>query len=336
MANQHTDPPPFGISAYLAWLHSEAPSEAVRAEVAKVLGILDENNPALVEELTRNAVKQDVLATLRYRAKCLAPNPRRDRIGHAAARYWAVQLLASTVMCASVLDLNATHSPELERVVRKGAKGLFEFGESQFEELGTFALDIADWLAERKPRSVTLIESPIGNSLPVQIVHDAAQKLGLSCSITKWNAPRNVRSAAGRTAKDAARDWAAAVQSYDLVVFLDEIVSGGRYRHLLGALRKQLPPGKILPLGMLFYDSYREGLMTGPIRASAISDVQTLGRALGFAEPLREFPHLRLFRFDGVNASAWGGPVAWGDSEIAAGKRKLNLIFTILHHCLSI
>jgi hypothetical protein len=215
-------------------------------------------------------------------------------------------------------------------------RALFEFGESQFEELGTFALDIADWLAERKPRSITLIESPIGNSLPVQVVHDAVQKLGLSCSTTQWNAPRNDRNAAGRTVKDAAPDWAPTVQSFDLVVFLDEIVSGARYRHLLGALRRQIPPGKLLPLGMLFYDSYRKDLMTGPIRASTITDVQTFGRDLGFAEPLREFPHLRLFKFDGVNTNAWGGPVAWGDSEIAAGKRKLNLIFTMLHHCLSI
>ena len=301
-----------------------------------VLGILGENSPTLVKALTRDSVNQDVLGTLRYRATWLAPKPRRDRIGHAAARYWSVQLLASTVMSSSVLDPSATYYGAVEGVMQKGAEALFEFGQSQFEELGAFALDIADWIAERRPRSLTLIESPIGNSLPVQLVHDAIQRRGLSCPITQWNAPRNVRPSAGRTAKDAAREWAATVQSFDLVIFLDEIVSGGRYRHLLHALQTQLPPTKLLPLAMLFHDSYREDLMRSPIRSSIMEEVKTLGRALGFAEPLREFPHLRLFKFDGVNTNAWGGPVAWGDSEIAAGKRKLNLIFTIIHHCFNI
>jgi hypothetical protein len=335
MAN-HSSSASFGISAYLSWLHSQAPPEAVRGEVAKVLAILDENEPTLVEELSRGAVKRDVLATLQYRAKWLAPNPRRDRIGRAAARYWAVQLLANTVMRSSVLDLNAMYSAKVERAIRKGAEGLFEFGESQFEELGAFAMDIADWLAERKPRSVALIESPIGNSLPVQVVQDAAERRGLSCSIMQWNAPRNVRPAAGRTVKDAARDWAARLESFDLVVFLDEIVSGGRYRHLSRALQKQIPSAKFLPLAMLFHDSYHPERMTAPIRTSVIADVQRLGRSLGLTDPVRKFPHLRLFKFDELNFNAWGGPVVWGNSEIAAGKRKLNLIFTVLYHCLGI
>lgn len=144
-----------------------------------VLGILGENSPTLVKALTRDLVNQDVLGTLRYRATWLAPKPRRDRIGHAAARYWSVQLLASTVMSSSVLDPSATYYGAVEGVMQKGAEALFEFGQSQFEELGAFALDIADWIAERRPRSLTLIESPIGNSLPVQLVHDAIQRRGL-------------------------------------------------------------------------------------------------------------------------------------------------------------
>jgi hypothetical protein len=328
--------PSFGISAYLTWLHSNAPSEPVRTEVAKVLVVLDENNPALIDELTRDPVTQDVLATLKSGANWLAPNPRRDRIGSAAARYWAVQLLANTVMRSSVLDLSATHSAGVEHLMRRGAEGLFEFGQSQFEELGAFALDIADWVVERKPGSITLVESPIGNTLPVQVIQDAVHERGVECSITQWNSPRNVRAAAGRTVKDAARAWAAALQSFDLVIFVDEIVSAGRYRHLLGALRLTLPQDKLLPLGMLFYDSYRKDLMATPLRASTIADVQTLGRNLGCAEPVRAFPPLRLFKFNHVNTNAWGGPVAWGDSEIAAGKRKLNLVFTLLNHSLDI
>lgn len=169
-------PGSFGVSAYLDWLHSPAPREEVRSEVAKVLAILGEHDPALAEAVTQEPFTQGVLATLKYRSAWLAPNTRRDRIGCAAALYWAVQLLASTVLRSSVLNVDATYSLGVERAIRRGADGLFEFGETQFEELGAFALEIIDWVIEHKPGSVCLIESPIGNTLPVQVLQDCARQ----------------------------------------------------------------------------------------------------------------------------------------------------------------
>ena len=45
-----------------------------------------------------------------------------------------------------------------------------------------------------------------------------------------------------------------------------------------------------------------------------------------------EFPAHRLFKIDDGNFVRWPAPAIWGDCEIAAGKRKVNLIFGLLEH----
>ena len=101
----------FGISAHLAAMHEPGPQELVRAEVEKLLTVLDKNDPSLVAELGGIPVNRATLAELAFWNARLAPSSQRDRIGRAAAQFFAVQTLATTVMRGSMLDAAARLSP---------------------------------------------------------------------------------------------------------------------------------------------------------------------------------------------------------------------------------
>ena len=148
----------FGISAHLAAMQEPAPQELVRAEVEKLLTVLDEKDPNLLAELGSIPVNRATLAELAFWNARLAPSSQRDRIGGAAARFFAVQTLATTVMRELMLDSAARFSPGVERMLEKGALGLFEVGQAQFVTLAREARAIADWLTAREAKSVALVE----------------------------------------------------------------------------------------------------------------------------------------------------------------------------------
>ena len=101
----------FGASAYLAAMFSPVSKAAVTTELSKLLAILGENDPSLVTELTNTTVRQNVLAEMVLWNARLAPNDQRDRLGHAATKFWAAQALVTTVMLPRALDQSAGPLP---------------------------------------------------------------------------------------------------------------------------------------------------------------------------------------------------------------------------------
>jgi hypothetical protein len=322
----------FGVSAYLAAMHAPAPKELVKEQVEKLLAILDENDPNLVAELGNISVNRATLAELALWNARLAPSDQRDRLGHAAVRFFAVQTLATTVMRQSTLDSAARFSSGVARVLEKGALGLFEVGQSQFVALARETRAIADWLAARSPKSVALIESPISNSLPVQLLRELLERQGVKVSTVVWNGPRNDRPSRGRTVEQAAEDCAAATSGHDYVVVVDEVLSGSRLLKLSGALAEKVETSRFIPVAMVFSDSFRPAPTAHANRTRLKAKLEEQASKNGYPRPWVEFPVHRLFKIDDGNFVRWPTPAIWGDCEIAAGKRKVNLIFALLEH----
>ena len=322
----------FGISAHLAAMQEPAPQELVRAEVEKLLTVLDEKDPNLLAELGSIPVNRATLAELAFWNARLAPSSQRDRIGGAAARFFAVQTLATTVMRESMLDSAARFSPGVERMLEKGALGLFEVGQAQFVTLAREARAIADWLTAREAKSVALVELPIGNSLPVQLLSELLERRGMIVSTVLWNAPRNDRPSRGRTVEQAADDCAAATAGHDYVVLVDEVLSGSRFLKLSGALGEKVDASRFIPVAMVFSDSFRPALTAHANRTRLKAKLEEQTSKNGYPRPWVEFPVHRLFKIDDGNFVRWPTPAIWGDCEIAAGKRKVNLIFNLLEH----
>jgi hypothetical protein len=251
----------------------------------------------------------------------------------AATLFWAAQTLANTVLRPSGLDSNACHPPAIARAMARGADGLFDVGQSQFEDLARLARDLVDWIATQGLRSVALIESPLGNSVPVQLIGELLKDRKISFHTVLWNAPRNDKPARGRTAREAAKQCAAATAENDLVIFLDEVLSGTRFVKLYDALSKEIEGRRFLPIAMTFHDIARPAIADSPSRKRLESRLAQHQASTAFRPLIVPFPRHRLFKIDSGNWVHWPAPAIWGDSDLIAGKRKVNLIFTLIDHC---
>ncbi|MGO9401522.1 MAG: hypothetical protein ACLP19_27315 [Xanthobacteraceae bacterium] len=162
-------------------------------------------------------------------------------------------------------------------MLEKGALGLFGVGQAQFVTLAREARAIADWLTAREAKSVALVESPIGNSLPVQLLSELLERRGMIVSTVLWNAPRNDRPSRGRTVEQAADDCAAATAGHDYVVLVDEVLSGSRFLKLSGALGEKVDASRFIPVAMVFSDSSERGSKLSLRNRLPKTDTRALG-----------------------------------------------------------
>lgn len=261
----------------------------------------------------------------------LEPHVWRDRIGAAAVKFWAAQTLVATVLRPTVFDLSQTYPTGLVKVLEVGAEGLYDVGVSQFDGLAVLGMDLVAWMVGRGLNRVVLLESPIGNTVPVHFIAELAKKRGLAVEIVQWNAPRNDRSKRGRTVEESAAICGADTKGFDLVVLVDECITGTRFLKLFDALVGHVGRDRLLPIAMIFHDPRRPGLDKHPKRAKLIKRMEVQGDLLGYANSHVGFSQQRLFQFDGP-FSRWPSPVIWGDSDLIAGKRKVNLTFMLIDH----
>lgn len=326
----------FGDSAYIAQMHTPAPRQLVETELAKLLSLLGEGDPAVASRLSEAPVPNVAFVELQAWNRLLAPNKQRDRLGTAAARFFAAQALVTSVMRPWALDVTATFPVEVKRAMQAGAGGLFEFGQSQFEVLANIAHGLSDWIVDRHTGSVALIESPTGNTVPVQIISDLLRRRGVEPSTILWNAPRNDRPSRGRTVTDSARACASDAESFDLVILIDDALSGTRFLKLFDALAQEIDLKRFLPIAMFFKDASRPELDDHPNRKRLSRRLHEQHHKIGYEKLLSDFPALPLFRLDWGPPGRWQCPVVWGDSDMIAGKRKVNFIFAMLDHCFDV
>ena len=217
--------------------------------------------------------------------------------------------------------------PLVGEVFREAAQGLFTIGDVQFRRLKELAVSLADWIEIKKFTSVVLVESPLGNSVPVQVLGDLCGVRGLHVKTVEWGFPRNDRAAKGRTLKDAAAAFAKEpeVVAADCVLFVDDVLTGTRFNKLAEAMRKAVGVDRFAAVAMRFQFSPKSGRT--PYRRRNLDRVEAWGKAIGLIEPIVEFPALPLITVDDNGPVYFESAVAWTDQDIVAGKRKVNLLF---------
>jgi hypothetical protein len=155
-----------------------------------MLAILGENEPSVAQALAAIAMRREAYFELVIWSKRLEDHPWRGRLGKEALKFWAAQTLVTTALRPTVFDPNYVYPPAVARALEVGAQGLYEVGVSQFDALAGLGTELVAWLTKRRPKRVALIESPLGNTVPVQFIAALAQGRGLSVEIIQWNAPR--------------------------------------------------------------------------------------------------------------------------------------------------
>jgi len=113
-------------------------------------------------------------------------------------------------------------------VLSEAAEGLFKFAHSQFVQLARVTDDLVDWLQRIGFNNVAIIESPLGNCVPVSVITRLAKARGLKIEVVEWGFPRNASVGRGYNVKDAARKLAAEplIVSADCVLFVDDALTG--------------------------------------------------------------------------------------------------------------
>jgi hypothetical protein len=279
-----------------------------------------------VEALSAQPINHATLSELQLWTERLGANPYRDCLGNEATKFWAAQTLVTTVMRGSALDKDAVYPASIKRALERGADGLFEVGRPHFALLAETVRKIFAWATRKNIGKLVAVESPLGNSVPCQLLGELGNRLGLEVEIRSWNSPRNDRRSRGRTVEESAAEFCTGLADDSIIVFLDDAITGSRFIKLFDALAIHIDRNRLLAIALVFgstQDSSRERLF---------QRLREHESKIDFANSAILFPPHSKFRIDHGAPVYWESPVIWGESDLIAGKRKVNLIFVLIDH----
>lgn len=317
----------FGNSAYLDWRFNFAPVGAALSVIeplVKLLGGSDEDIRRFSEKTYRNGELEELEIWLHRVKSVTVLNPTAIH----AKKFWAAQALAVPVFSREPIATEPLDHAAV-RMLQVGAESLFEAGKPQFEKLSFVCQDVVNWFKRNPEKRMVVLESPLGNCVPVAVLRTLAQRAGLNAFEIVWNAPRNDRPVAGWTVLDSAKAIASIVDEAAVVVFIDDAITGTRFVKCYDALQKVIK-GRVLPVAMTFKN------LTASPTSNQLDRLRTrtsrAAREFGYSGTFVEIPALPSFRIDDGLPVLWSTPVIWGETDLVAGKRKVNLLFNLLEH----
>lgn len=318
----------FGTSAYLDWRYQLAPSEkafSLIKPLVAMLGGTDEDSHRFSQKSYRNGHLEQLEVWVRRVESVTATNSTANH----AKKFWAAQALAYPVFSQEPVAKEPLDEAAV-RMLQVGAESFFEAGLPQFQKLKAVCQDVVNWFVHNPEKRMAILESPLGNCVPVAVLNTLAQRAGLSPALILWNAPRNDRPLAGNTVADSANEISIRVDTEAILVFIDDAITGTRFIKCYDALRKVLK-GRILPIAMIFKDMSVPTTTANQLERLRKRTSKAASET-GYYDTFVEVPTLADFRIDVGMPVRWETPVIWGETDLVAGKRKVNLLFNLLEH----
>jgi hypothetical protein len=112
------------------------------------------------------------------------------------------------------------------------------------------------------------------------------------------------------------------------IIFPDEVLTGTRFRKLLGALKRHFSD-QLVPIA-LSVDSWSGAPQDNKQRQRLATKLQGLDCANQGAPTFTSFPPAALIRIDEHQPITLSAPFFWAEQDICAGKRKVNLVFSLI------
>lgn len=321
----------FGTSAMIADRYRFVTPEELRSALEQFCTDIGENDPASVAQMTRYRVFATSLQDFwSKREEFFAPNPARDATGDAAAAFMAAQSFASLFEHNSKAGGTPIAVPLVDRVMRRGARGLFDLGRVQFAELAQICVDLCDWLTRSGKSEVTLVEAPLGNTVPIAVLREVAQARGIRVTVVEWGCPRNDRALNGRTVRESAEDLASmpVMKAAKFILFIDDAITGSRFNKMARALRNAVGESRFGAVAIWVRFHPKAGRGTGQIRD--LRRVRDWAKHHGMPFGEIKLSDLPLFSIDGGTPVFFQSALAWGDAAHTAGKRKANILFLFI------
>lgn len=321
---------PFVASAAIAARYRFVTPGELQSALERFCDDIEIHDDASIAILTARKVHHSTLKEFSRIRNYYAPHPGADPNGIAARQFMAAEAMTLLLGFDHVVMPLASDVPLVNQVMIQGAEGLFQVGRPQFEILAQFCVDLVDWLHRTGRHDFVLIESPLGNSVPVAVLQRVAQDKGLRAAIVEWGCPRNDRASNGPTVTDSARALAKdpVIQSAPFILFVDDAISGSRFLKMSKALRRAVGHERFGAVGMRFRYPPEAGLRAAPVRD--LEAIQNWATELGmpFGEVI--FPDLPLFDIDDGGKALLKTALCWGDAALVAGKRKSNIVFIFI------
>jgi hypothetical protein len=253
------------------------------------------------------------------------------------SKYFAArEFLEFAVPEYSLFDAKIDFPKEFSLAAETGAEGLYKYGINQFKALKKHCEDIVDFVVSKKIKNVCLIESPLGNIVPIQVLTNLFEINGINFSKVSLSLPRNDRPKYGFTFKEIIiNNIELITNGNDLVLYIDDVISGSRFRKISTALKKAVGQTNsyFIPCALVFRPhatpnfiwkaDYSQNRSTIKKRAEEFYKEQNFF-------PWFEIPELPKFKIDAGLPIVYESPVIWGEQPIVAGMKKVNFVFNII------
>lgn len=326
-APKDTSPRFFGKSAYIS-RRFEYVSEAELASALELFASLIGEQPTEFAELAKQKIHRFRLEEFKHELAHLRPADGEDPIAAELRKFFAGQIMFTIL--EDVRDQQRTYPPIVKRIFREAADGLFEFGRDQAVALAEVADELVKWMQQRRFARVTILEMPIGNCVPVEIVRRIAEVRGINIDVVEWAFPRNTSKSGGYTVRDAAQKFAKnpSVVGSDCILLLDDVLTGSRLLNIAEALRRAVGKERLAVVGLHF--AFPRGSRKPPYPARNLTRFDGWATQMGMPFGNRIMPTLPLFKGDQGDNFFLESPSVWIGSDLIVGKRKVNLLYNMI------
>jgi hypothetical protein len=244
-------------------------------------------------------------------------------------RFILAQHVLNNFPTLSPFEPESPYPAQTAEVAEFGAAGLLRYGKDQFAMLRDVCENLAKWARAKHPR-VALLESPLGNVVPVAALREVLRRNGVEPEVLTLSLARDSAATTYREAIDNITQSLAADPRP--LIYVDDVLTGTRFGMTVKALSESARNRGIaepVAIALAFppHQELREKHLE--IREETRTIVQSFPHATEVSTWVN-MPRLPRLELSSGQHFAYQSPVIWGENDLVAGRRRVNLIFNLI------
>lgn len=126
----------------------------------------------------------------------------------------------------------------------------------QVTELNVFLKNIAQVIKYNHCENVYLLELPIGNSIPIQLLKNYLLDLNIKSTTITISLNRNDSKLNGKTRKNLIEEKISYINNeQSTLIYLDEWITGANFKNILNSISKAFTNGRLIPCAIMYHDA---------------------------------------------------------------------------------
>ncbi|WP_322005111.1 hypothetical protein [Paraburkholderia tropica] len=290
-------------------------------------GAVDEELISYLTAKVREIHAREISSVIEQRAIYRGGKPQAESV--AFSDFLAVQCLSRLV--DSHFDHDVIYPPSLVDVYEWGVCGLHQYALDQARQLARVAMEITSWCVAEGHSKVTIVDSPLGGTVPAQVMARVLEAEGIVVHVKEFLAPRLPRNSEKYSIREAVKNFIAEVElGNSPVLYPDEMISGSRFLNLYRALRKKLGD-RLIPIALEVRSWNSTTGDTAVKTAEVVAEIRKNTANTASSLVHFRFPPSRQLTIDAGPPVIPNSPFYWGEVDTLAGKRKVNLVFDLIN-----